>query len=223
MSWLPLREQAQDKIRDAILDGTLRPGERLHDEDLLSWLGMSRTPIRQALGALAHEGLIEMIPNRSTRVALPSGDELLSAMQALGIIIGGVVRFTVPVMTTEQKVVTADRLATEIESLRSGAPARDARAGAAAYQGWLDLCPNPSLASVGQQAMQGLAFKLRVDMAQDAVSPCQLVKHLTAFRDAIIAGDSVAAERAVKAAHALGHDGRGDLTVIDTNPVARAA
>lgn len=67
-----LRDTVQDKIRDAIMDGTLEPGERLNDDDLIAWLGVSRTPIREALAELARAGLIEMAPNRYTRVAAPT-------------------------------------------------------------------------------------------------------------------------------------------------------
>ena len=65
-----LRDRVTDKIRTAILDGTLEPGERLHDDQLIAWLGVSRTPIREALAQLAGEGLIDMVANRSTRGVL---------------------------------------------------------------------------------------------------------------------------------------------------------
>ena len=56
-------------MRDAILDGTLEPGEQLRDAELAEWLGLSRTPIREALARLEEYGLVETAPNRYTRVA----------------------------------------------------------------------------------------------------------------------------------------------------------
>ena len=44
-----LRDEAYARLRDAILDGTLEAGEQLRDAELSSWLGISRTPIREAL------------------------------------------------------------------------------------------------------------------------------------------------------------------------------
>ncbi|MBK0296207.1 GntR family transcriptional regulator, partial [Bacillus sp. S34] len=73
-----LRDTVQDKIRDAIMDGTLEPGERLNDDDLIAWLGVSRTPIREALAELARAGLIEMAPNRYTRVTTPNPSGTMS-------------------------------------------------------------------------------------------------------------------------------------------------
>jgi DNA-binding GntR family transcriptional regulator len=64
-----LRDQAYARLRDAILDGTLEPGEQLKDAELSDWLGLSRTPIREALARLEDHGLVETAPNRYTRVA----------------------------------------------------------------------------------------------------------------------------------------------------------
>ncbi len=63
-----LRDEAYARLRDAILDGTLEPGERLRDAELTRWLGLSRTPVREALARLAEDGLIESEPQRFTRV-----------------------------------------------------------------------------------------------------------------------------------------------------------
>jgi DNA-binding GntR family transcriptional regulator len=64
-----LRDRAYTTIRDAIVDGTLQPGERLRDQELTEWLGLSRTPVREALGRLEQDGLVETEPQRFTRVA----------------------------------------------------------------------------------------------------------------------------------------------------------
>jgi DNA-binding GntR family transcriptional regulator len=53
---------------EAIVNGTLAPGEQLHDGELCSWLGLSRTPVRDALARLEEEGLVETAPQRFTRV-----------------------------------------------------------------------------------------------------------------------------------------------------------
>src|SRR3954469_8460165 len=64
-----LRDRAYAAIRDAIVDGTLAPGERLRDQELTAWLGLSRTPVREALARLEADGLVETAPQRFTRVA----------------------------------------------------------------------------------------------------------------------------------------------------------
>ncbi|GAA1878292.1 GntR family transcriptional regulator [Lapillicoccus jejuensis] len=64
-----LRDDAFRALRDAIVDGTLAPGERLVDAELIAWLGVSRTPIREALARLEQAGLVQTRPGRSTTVS----------------------------------------------------------------------------------------------------------------------------------------------------------
>ncbi|TDD59618.1 GntR family transcriptional regulator [Kribbella antibiotica] len=64
-----LREDAYRAIRDAIVKGELAPGERLNDGDLSEWLGVSRTPVREALARLEQAGLVQTKPGRYTMVS----------------------------------------------------------------------------------------------------------------------------------------------------------
>jgi DNA-binding GntR family transcriptional regulator len=64
-----LRDTVHDRLRDAIVDGTLQPGEVVRDTELAAWLGVSRTPVREALLRLGETGLVRAAPGRSTVVA----------------------------------------------------------------------------------------------------------------------------------------------------------
>jgi DNA-binding GntR family transcriptional regulator len=64
-----LRDDVYVRLRDAIVDGTFAPGEQLRDGELAQWLGVSRTPVREALLRLAQAGLVVAAPGRSTTVA----------------------------------------------------------------------------------------------------------------------------------------------------------
>ena len=64
-----LRDDVYRRLRDAIVDGTLEPGEQLRDQELAVWLGVSRTPVREALLRLQQAGLVSALPGRSTTVA----------------------------------------------------------------------------------------------------------------------------------------------------------
>jgi DNA-binding GntR family transcriptional regulator len=64
-----LRDDVYGRLRDAIVDGTFAPGEQLRDSDLASWLGVSRTPVREALLRLGQGGLVVSHPGRSTIVS----------------------------------------------------------------------------------------------------------------------------------------------------------
>lgn len=67
--FLPLRDVVFNTLRKAILTGRLKPGERLMEVHLASKLGVSRTPIREAIRKLELEGLVIMIPRRGAEVA----------------------------------------------------------------------------------------------------------------------------------------------------------
>ncbi len=64
-----VREEAYLKIRDWILDGTFAPGAKLRDKELARDLGVSRTPIREALLRLEDEGFVQTKPNSATLVS----------------------------------------------------------------------------------------------------------------------------------------------------------
>ncbi len=78
-----LRTVVYDRLLTAVESGMLEPGERLHDHELIEWLGTSRTPIREAISALTRDGLLEIDPNRSTRVTQLSADRFTAAIAVL--------------------------------------------------------------------------------------------------------------------------------------------
>ena len=67
--FLPLRDVVFNTLRQAILRGELQPGERLLEIHLANKLGVSRTPIREAMRKLELEGLVLMIPRKGAVVA----------------------------------------------------------------------------------------------------------------------------------------------------------
>lgn len=68
-TYKPLREVVSDALRQAIKDGVLQPGQRLMEIKLADELGVSRTPIREAIRKLEQEGFVVMVPRRGTYVA----------------------------------------------------------------------------------------------------------------------------------------------------------
>lgn len=67
--YLPLRDVVFNTLRRAILRGELKPGERLMEIQLANKLGVSRTPIREAIRKLELEGLVLMVPRKGAEVA----------------------------------------------------------------------------------------------------------------------------------------------------------
>jgi DNA-binding GntR family transcriptional regulator len=81
-----LHEVVTDRVRALIEDGTLAPGSRVPERMLCERLGISRTPLREAMKVLATEGLLEIAPNKGARVVgltAADVDELFPVMGAL--------------------------------------------------------------------------------------------------------------------------------------------
>ena len=64
------------KLRDYVVEGKIAAGARIPERQLCEMLGVSRTPLREALKALASEGLIELLPNRGARVRVLSEQDI---------------------------------------------------------------------------------------------------------------------------------------------------
>jgi DNA-binding GntR family transcriptional regulator len=119
-----LRDQAYDRLRGWILDGTLAPGEPLRDEALAEALGVSRTPIREALARLTEEGLVTSTSSRHTAVSpvtLAQAREvypIVVALEALAL------RLALPHVTPaalDEMRAANQRLATALDACDTGA------------------------------------------------------------------------------------------------------
>lgn len=97
-----LRDDVYESIRDAIVDGTFGPGERLRDPELEKWLGVSRTPIREALLRLERAGLIIARPGHATIVAPLDPDSTASAQQVVAAMHELAARLAVPLLGRDQ-------------------------------------------------------------------------------------------------------------------------
>jgi DNA-binding GntR family transcriptional regulator len=84
----PLHQEVSDRLRDLITEGALAPGEKLNERVLADRLGISRTPLREALKYLASEGLVELLPNRGAIVAPLDPKRLHETFTVLGTLEG---------------------------------------------------------------------------------------------------------------------------------------
>lgn len=77
----PLREVIFDTLREAIIVGELKPGERLMEVQLAEKMGVSRTPVREAIRKLELEGLVNMIPRKGAHVADLSVKDIMDVLE----------------------------------------------------------------------------------------------------------------------------------------------
>jgi DNA-binding GntR family transcriptional regulator len=118
-SYKPLREVVAETLREAIVNGTLNPGERLMEIQLAEELGVSRTPVREAIRKLELEGFVIMIPRRGTYVAdlsIKDINEVFEIRTALDVLAAGLAVERI----TEDELEQLERLLVEIGKLIEG-------------------------------------------------------------------------------------------------------
>ncbi len=89
ISRLALHDQVGERLRKLLVEGRIAPGAKLNERELAELLGVSRTPLREAIKLLAAEGLVDLLPNRGAiAVKLTEADvldtfELLAGLEAM--------------------------------------------------------------------------------------------------------------------------------------------
>ncbi len=112
-SYKPLREVVSETLREAIVSGILEPGERLMEIQLAEELGVSRTPVREAIRKLELEGFVIMVPRRGTYVAdlsIKDINEVYEIRTALDVLAAGLAAERI----TEEELEQLERLLVEI-------------------------------------------------------------------------------------------------------------
>lgn len=192
-----LREAAYERIKDAIRHGVLQPGDPLTETRLSQWLGISRTPVREALQSLAQEGLVQVIPGRAVTVAAPSVEDTLSAIHVRSLLEPVVVRLATDAISN----TSLEKLWQTLLTMEQAATAGDRPTWSKADTRYHELisaaCPNQLLAELSLQIRNRVSF-IAVD---SKTSPERLLTCTAEHRqivEYIAARDAQAAEQAMR-------------------------
>jgi DNA-binding GntR family transcriptional regulator len=98
----PLGDGIAVHLRNAILEGALKPGERLRQEKIAAEHGTSRNPVREALRQLENEGLVTLVPHSGARVARPSSAECVELYRMREVLDALAIEESVPRLSTRQ-------------------------------------------------------------------------------------------------------------------------
>ena len=152
-----LRDTAYEALCSAILDGTLVPGEHLHDGELCAWLGLSRTPVRGAISRLEDEGLVETAPQRFTRVRPLQPQEVRNLFPVLAVLQALAAELAVPRLEAAHH----EALGAANDAYVRALIARDPKAAEAAderFHGvFVEVAANPEI----ERVLDNLAPRLR--------------------------------------------------------------
>lgn len=113
-NYKPLRDVVFENLRNAILDGNLKAGQRLMEVQLAEQLGVSRTPIREAIRKLELEGLVVMLPRKGAYVANMSFKDLIDVLE-IRASLEGLAAYLAAERRNDEDIITLERVVNEFE------------------------------------------------------------------------------------------------------------
>lgn len=203
-----MADRAYEALRTRILDLHLLPGQVIPELTLAADLGMSRTPIREALGRLRTEGLVEAAPRRGFIVSVPTAEALRETYEIVGALEGHAVRRAA--RDTPRSLVTALRAAVDAQeaALTTDDPAGWARADQRFHELLRDAAENRRMAELFRQ-FDGQLHRARLATLHLRAALRPSTEDHRAILAAIEAGDPDAALRV----H-LAHRERADAEML---------
>lgn len=144
----PLRMEVYSLLRQSIVTGRLKPGQRITEIDLVNYLGVSRTPIREALMHLEKEGLVTMDPGRGAVVSDISKFDLDEIYPIVAVLEGLVARLAVPNLS-DQDIQRLKELNVQLKkAAKSEEVSAYMKINAEFHQVYLDKCSNQRLCNL---------------------------------------------------------------------------
>lgn len=193
---LPLRDVVFQTLREAILRGELRPGERLMELSLAAKLGVSRTPIREAIRMLEQEGLAVTVPRKGAEVArmtLKDMEDVLEIREALDEL---AVRLAIEKIAPEQLERLREVKNDFERNTMSGSVKKIAESDVKFHDIIYEAADNPKLVNLLSNFREQ-AYRYRVEYLKDADSYPVLIREHEAIVAAIETKDSKKATRAM--------------------------
>ena len=175
------QDLALTTLRQAILDGTIEPGARLRQEDLAEVFDASRIPVREALRALEHEGLVTSAPHRGFTVTTLDADQIEEIYDLRSVLEGHAIRLAIPLLTGQD---LDDLQALYDEMLAATTPDEELARRERFYVRLYAVTARPRLVGLIVRLRQEVSRSLRWKLVQH--SP----KHHEVFFDAVKRGDA---------------------------------
>lgn len=198
------KSRGQDAYRallDAIREGRYRPGDPLREEEVAERIGVSRTPVREALGRLLERGLVEAAPGRGVAVAILSIQQLVELYAMRQELEGIVARFAAQ-HANEAEIANLERLNEQFGAARDD-PGLAAQINRRFHARLCDAARNRYLRQAVQDLQETIALLRRTTFAQPgrtAVAMDEHAKMIAAIRDRNTQGAEALAVAHIRAA-----------------------
>jgi DNA-binding GntR family transcriptional regulator len=189
-------------LGEAILDGRLSAGQRLRDQELAERLGVSRTPVREALQRLERTGLVEVSPNRYTRVSVPNERVHADTHEFFIYLMGSALRIALQRCTDEELTHSLDHADAIVAASRADDHPAIMAASARFFDHIVDDTDNVAFIRVMREAE--IAIRRNLAGWHPIVEcPVQRTAAYVEFRDAVARRDGARAESLLRELHGV--------------------
>jgi len=192
-----LHHQAIDVIRDKIIDGVLRPGTPISERELCDELGISRTPVREALKILASEGLVQLFRNRGAIVSSISVETIEDKLAVLGALEGYAARIACERATDAQLSELVDLHQRFTAGFDRGNPKEYFELNQEFHRRLVGLAENTVLSDM-HALLSRHVRRPRMEGVRQRVPTHSVIEEHKAILDALLSRDGWAAQRAVE-------------------------
>lgn len=195
--FLPLRDVVFKTLRKGILTGELKPGERLMEIHLANRLGVSRTPIREAIRKLELEGLVTMVPRRGAEVANITEKNLKDVLEVRQALESLAIELACERITEENKEELRQKLDQVETAVRTGDTGAIASADVAFHDAIVEFSGNMRLmqlvSNLGEQM-----YRYRFEYIKDVTKHSQIMSEHRIMFESIMENDKEKAATIVK-------------------------
>lgn len=190
-----IAEQVYDRVRDEVLTGALLPGVWIREQDLADALRVSRTPVREAIRRLAHDGLVEASPNRGVRVATLTADDVRDVYEVRELLEGSAAMRAAN-LATDSDIRLLENALSAIDDLPDEAAAAHIRADDAFHEAIFAISGSSTLRDLAAR-LNGRVMRVKIMTRDTNPSELTRVQH-TAILRAIREHDPDAALSAIR-------------------------
>lgn len=195
-----LGDQVYASLGEAILDGTLAPGEVLRDHELAARLGVSRTPVREALQRLERSGLVEVSPHRYTRVSVPDPKTVRDTGEFVAYTVGNCMRIAATRCSDSTLATLVEHLDRVVAAAEAGDEATLRAASADILRITVRATENVAFAVMMREADMAIRRNLALAAGRTTDS-AQRSAAYARLRDAVARRDGIEAEAMVRELH----------------------
>lgn len=195
--FMPLRDMVYKSLRKEILTGRINPGEHLLELEISSKLGVSRTPVREALRMLELEGLVIMLPRRGARVSKITEKSMQDVLEVRESLDALCVELACERITAQEK----EELRRACEAFEKAVATNDSRKIAEADVRFHDIlmkaAKNDRLVDIEENLSQSM-YRFRYEYINEGSGHDNLVAEHRRIYDSVINGDRIEAAAAAR-------------------------